>query len=92
MYKSAHFKFLGDRDYNVIHSETLDPNTYNQLELHHMHFYHGDQVQVSVTVTNGAGSSTESSSDGFTVDLTEPNVYSLVDGYGTEEDLKYTVC
>ena len=56
-----------------------------------MHFYHGDEVHVTVSVTNGAGSSSVAASDGFTVDLTDPVMYSLVDGTNPDVDLKYSV-
>ena len=56
-----------------------------------MHFYHGDEVHVTVSVTNGAGSSSVAASDGFTVDLTDPVMYSLVDGNNPDVDLKYSV-
>ena len=56
-----------------------------------MHFYHGDEVHVTVSVTNGAGSSSVAASDGFTVDLTDPVMYSLVDGTNPDVDMKYSV-
>ena len=73
------------------HTEVLDPNTVSQLELHHMHFHHGDYVQVSVAVTNGAGSESEAASDGLTVDLTPPICHVLVDGKDVNVQPKYTV-
>ena len=74
-----------------MHTEDMDPNTEYDMELHHMHFTHGDTVQISVSVTNGAGSTTEAESNGFLVDLTDPVMYTLRDGYNSDKDLEYTV-
>ena len=74
-----------------MHTEDMDPNKDYDMELHHMHFTHGDTVQISVSVTNRAGSSTEAESNGFLVDLTDPVMYTLRDGYNSDKDLEYTV-
>lgn len=59
--------------------------------LQHLHLYHGDFVRVKVTATNGALVEASATSDGFTVDLTEPRMMRLVDGANIAHDLEYTV-
>ena len=61
------------------------------MELHHFHLHHGDFVRVEVTATNGAEASTSATSDGFTVDLTDPSMLQLVDGLDLKHDKQYSV-
>ena len=82
---------IGHNEMTSMHTVDMDPNKDYDMELHHMHFTHGDTVQISISVTNGAGSSTEAESNGFLVDLTDPVMYTLRDGYNSDKDLEYTV-
>jgi len=75
----------------VIHTEKDILPTESSLTLHHFHLHHGDFVRVDVSATNRAGASTSETSDGFTVDMTDPNVLQLVDGADINEDKQFTV-
>ena len=44
-----------------------------------------------MTATNGAEASTSATSDGFTVDLTDPSMLQLVDGDDLKHDKQYSV-
>ena len=61
------------------------------MELHHFHLHHGDVIRVKVTATNGAEDTTSATSNGVTVDLTEPRMTQLVDGTDVLHDVEYTV-
>ena len=61
------------------------------LLLHHFHLHHGDEVRTEVTATDGAESPVSVTSDGYTVDLTDPILDGLVDGMDPSNDHKFTV-
>ena len=56
----------------------------------HFSFTNGDEIVVEVTAINGAGLSTSVSSDGYTIDLTAPEVTVLQDGPDSALDLEYS--
>ena len=63
----------------------------NSVTLTGLHLHDGDRVRVAVTATNNVDASTTASSDGVTVDLTDPVMIRLVDGDRLDDDLQYTV-
>ena len=65
--------------------------TVTSMALHHFHLHHGDVIRVKVTATNGAEKTTSATSNGVTVDLTEPRMTQLVDGTDVLHDVEYTV-
>ena len=75
---------------SLIHTDTVAPDT-NALELHHFHLHHGDFVRIELTATNKAELTVSGTSDGLTVDLTEPIMLRLVDGDHLSRDLQFTV-
>ena len=76
----------------LLHTEKGISESTNASVLHHFHLKHGDIIRSEVVVTNQALLSTSSSSNKFTVDLTEPIMLDLVDGLDIKNDMKYTVC
>ena len=76
----------------LIHTETGISESTNTSVLHHFHLKHRDIIRSKVEVTNQALLSTSSSSNKFTVDLTEPIMMGLVDGLDLKKDMEYTVC
>ena len=75
----------------LLHTEGPLPESTTTLALHHFHLHHGDEVRSEIDVTNNALLTTTSTSDGFTVDLTDPIMESLVDGLDVNDDRQYTV-
>ncbi|XP_077996024.1 uncharacterized protein LOC144449371 [Glandiceps talaboti] len=74
----------------VIHNpQTVTPYS-NSIDWHHFHLHHGDFVYVEVEGINNALSGTDISSDGYTVDLTEPTLYYLGDGNVPGQNSRYT--
>lgn len=63
----------------------------SSVNLTGFHLHHGDRVRVAVTAMNNVDVSTTATSDGVTVDLTDPVMISLVDGDSFDSDLQYTV-
>ena len=86
---SFHFPIGADSVETVLHTEDVLGTPAKTL--HHFHLRHGDRVTSEVNVTNQARLSTEASSDGFTVDLTDPEMRLLHDGQDENVDQQYTV-
>lgn len=65
--------------------------TVNQISLSQFSFSNGDQISVRVEARNGAGLTTTAMSDGYTIDLTPPQVSYIIDGRGSvqSDDLEY---
>ena len=76
---------------SIIHSEKKIGSSVSALQLHHFHLHHGDFVRIDVSATNRAEASTVATSDGFTVDMTDPSVLQLVDGDDLNHNRQYTV-
>ena len=74
-----------------LHTEKNLAPSVSSLERHHFHLHHGDFVRVDVTSTNRAETSCSVTSDGVTVDLTDPKMLQLVDGDNLQHDKEYTV-
>ena len=75
----------------MIHKEMSMAGETSALLLHHFHLHHGDEVRTEVTATDGAESAVSVTSDGYTVDLTDPILDGLVDGLDSNKDPKFTV-
>ena len=78
-------------DEELIHTEDdLNPEI-KSLMLHHFQLRHGDQIRTIIRATNPARSSTAATSDGYTVDLTDPILDILTDGKDVSLDPVFTV-
>ena len=75
----------------LIRSEHGLASSVSSVNLTGFHLHDGDRVRVAVTATNNVDASTSATSDGVTVDLTEPVLITLVDGDSLDSDLQYTV-
>ena len=72
---------------NAVYSTTVDGST-NQISLTHFSFTNGDRIFVEVEATNGAGLMASATSDGYTIDLTPPQVTYINDAE-LSTDLEY---
>ena len=73
----------------IIHTDEVG-GAESSVTWNHFSLGHGDKVYVSVTAVNGAGMSAITSSDGYTVDITPPELEGLIDGIGgPADDLDY---
>ena len=61
------------------------------VQLTGFHLHDGDKVRVEVTATNNVDDSVHATSDGVTIDLTDPVLVALVDGDTVDTDLQSTV-
>jgi len=75
----------------ILHTETNLAPSVSSLERHHFHLQHGDFIRVDVTAINRAETNCSVTSDGVTVDLTDPKMLHLVDGDNLQHDIEYTV-
>ena len=75
----------------LIRSERGIASPVNSANLTGFHLHDGDRIRVEVTATNNVEASSTATSDGFTVDLTDPVMIKLVDGDSLDADLQYTV-
>lgn len=73
---------------NSIYSTMVD-GTVNQVSLRQFSFMNGDQIFVEVEAINGAGLMGIVRSNGYTIDLTPPQVTYIVDGTDPSIDLEY---
>ena len=86
------FTCLGADEVEELYHEENDIDTsVPNKALNHFHLHHADVVRSVITVTNGALLSTDATSDGFTVDLTDPIMDKLVDGHDVDNDARFTV-
>ena len=74
----------------AVHFTVVD-GTINQISLSQFSFTNGDQISVTVEARNGAGLTSTVISDGYTIDLTPPQVSYIIDGRGSasSDDLEY---
>ncbi|XP_070573717.1 uncharacterized protein [Ptychodera flava] len=80
----------GSQSAQNIHDRESLPAATRSIKWHHFHLHHGDYVYTEIEAVNKARSPTRIYSDGYTVDLTEPNFIFLGDGNITKVDQKYT--
>ena len=73
---------------NPIYSTMVD-GTVNQISLTQFSFMNGDQIFVEVEASNGAGLMGTVRSNGYTIDLTPPQVMYIVDGTDPSDDLEH---
>lgn len=70
----------------LVHTETVYSNFYSS---DHFSFSNGDFIFATIEAFNLAASSVNSSSDGYTIDLTPPLINYLIDGTDASSDLTY---
>ncbi|XP_070573761.1 uncharacterized protein [Ptychodera flava] len=72
-----------------IHDKESLPAVTRSIKWHHFHLHHGDYVYTEIEAVNKARSPTRIYSDGYTVDLTEPEFIFLGDGIISKVDEKF---
>ena len=61
------------------------------IEWHHFHLHHKDYVKTNVRAINGATNHADVESNGYLVDLTQPDLLTLGDGDILGEDIAFQV-
>ncbi|XP_070574642.1 uncharacterized protein [Ptychodera flava] len=74
----------------IIHDAESVSSSSNFINWHHFHLHEGDFVYVELEAINNALGGTDVSSDGFTIDITEPILYFLGDGSTPGIDRRFT--
>ena len=72
---------------NAVYSMVVDGST-NEISLTYFSFTNGDRIFVEVEATNGAGMMASARSDGYTIDLTPPQV-SYINDAELSTDVEY---
>ena len=78
----------GSSTTNAVYSTVVD-GTVSQISLTQFSFTNGDQIFVEVEASNGAGLTRTVTSNGYTIDLTPPQVTNIVDGTDLNGDVNY---
>ena len=80
-------KSQGSSDFLTVLTDNINTGTSyfgNQFS-----FSNGDEIRVKVTAFNGAGLTSSSTSNGYSIDLTAPEVTTLQDGLNSASDMDY---
>lgn len=78
----------GSLTMDAVYSTMVD-GTVTHVSLTQFSFTNGDQIFVEVVASNGAGLTGTATSNGYTIDLTPPQVSNIVDGTDLNRDIDY---